>query len=37
MEGCSVKIEREPRKSLKEIKFKNSKNLSVTWIDENAW
>jgi len=36
MEECNVKIVRDPRKSLKEIKFKNSKNLFVTWINENA-
>jgi len=36
MEECNVKIVRNPRKSLKQIKFKQSKTLSVTWIDENA-
>jgi len=36
IEECNVKIVRDPQKSLKEIKFKNSKNLSVTWVDENA-
>ena len=36
MEECNVKIERDPRKSLKKIKFKHSNNLFVTWIDENA-
>jgi len=36
MEECNVNIERDPRKSLKEILFENSKNLSVTLIDDNA-
>jgi len=37
MEERNVKIVRDPRKSLKSIKFNNSKNLSVTWCKENAW
>jgi len=37
MEERNVKIVRDPRKSLKSIKFNNFKNLSVTWFKENAW
>ena len=37
MEKHNVKIVRDPRKSLKSIKFNNFKNLSVTWFEENAW
>jgi len=37
MEERNVKIVRDPRKSLKSIKLKNSKNLSVTWFEENVW
>ena len=39
MEKCYVKIVADPRKSLvakEEINFKKSKDLSVTWIVENA-
>jgi len=36
MEERNVNIERDPRKSLKEILFENSKDLSVTWFDDNA-
>jgi len=36
MEERNVKIVHDPRKSLKSIKFNNSKNLSVTWFEENA-
>jgi len=31
-----VKIVRDPRKSLKSIKFNKSKILFVTWFKENA-
>jgi len=36
MEERSVKIVRDPRKSLKSIKFNNSKTFDVTCIDENG-
>ena len=36
MEERKVKIVRDPRKSLKLIKFNNYLNLYVTWFDKNA-
>jgi len=36
MEVRNVKIERDPRKSHKKMKFHSSKNLYVTWFDKNA-
>ena len=36
MEERNVKIVRDPRKSLKSIKFNTFNDLSVTWFKENA-